>query len=588
MSWWRGLFCEAIPGGAGWRRTWSAVLLFTFFLQAITGFFLLTHYSGSTQTAWESVYYLQYHVSGGWLLRGIHAVTAQAMVLLLALHLMQVAIQRAYLAPRQLNFLLLLVLLPLALALSVTGWLLPFDQKGYWSARVPLNLLGMVPAIGPALQTVLMGGTEVSHYTLTRFVALHTVLLPLCLGLGLVAYHRLTRRPAVDASAPPATPAAAWCPDQLLRDAVASVAVLVAVLFVVLWPRWTGGGEGGPTLLAPADATEPYGAARPEWFMLWLFQLLKFFPGGTEVWGAVGVPAVVLAVLAAMPWVGRWRLGRRFNTAFALGLGGGMLALTLIAVSRDRRDPQFQAAVREADLTAERAKALSGGPDGIPPTGALTLLERDPLTQGPRLFARHCASCHRYDGHDGLGGLPADAPSASDLKSFGSRAWLRRLLDPVEVDGPKHFGGTRFSEGRMVRFVKRGVAEFTEEQQAQLEKVIAAVSAEAELPGQRALDDRDQAAIETGRQLIRTEDMRCTECHQFRQPDEDASAPDLTGYGSRAWLFEFISNPSHPRFYGRRNDRMPAYGANEVLDAASIGLLTDWLREAWYQPTSGP
>jgi mono/diheme cytochrome c family protein len=78
--------------------------------------------------------------------------------------------------------------------------------------------------------------------------------------------------------------------------------------------------------------------------------------------------------------------------------------------------------------------------------------------------------------------------------------------------------------------------------------------------------------------------MRCTECHQFRKPDEDATAPDLTGYGSRGWLVSFISNPAHTRFYGRRNDRMPAFGEGQRLSAKEIGLLTDWLRGEWYRP----
>jgi ubiquinol-cytochrome c reductase cytochrome b subunit len=78
--------------------------------------------------------------------------------------------------------------------------------------------------------------------------------------------------------------------------------------------------------------------------------------------------------------------------------------------------------------------------------------------------------------------------------------------------------------------------------------------------------------------------MACTDCHQFRQPDDTATAPDLTGYGSRAWLVEFLRNPKHTRFYGERNDRMPAFGADDVLDEKSIGLLADWLRGDWYEP----
>jgi len=72
--------------------------------------------------------------------------------------------------------------------------------------------------------------------------------------------------------------------------------------------------------------------------------------------------------------------------------------------------------------------------------------------------------------------------------------------------------------------------------------------------------------------------MRCTECHQFHKADEDASAPDLTGYGSREWIVGMISDPTHARFYANRNDRMPSFAKKEILDAHAIGLLADWLR----------
>ena len=84
---------------------------------------------------------------------------------------------------------------------------------------------------------------------------------------------------------------------------------------------------------------------------------------------------------------------------------------------------------------------------------------------------------------------------------------------------------------------------------------IAAVSAEAQLKAQLAIDQRDAGIIQEGSDLLRTE-TKCTDCHQFHKPDEDATGPDLTGYGSRPWLIGFISNPAHPNYYGSRNDRM--------------------------------
>ncbi len=291
------------------------------------------------------------------------------------------------------------------------------------------------------------------------------------------------------------------------------------------------------------------------------------------------IPTVVFLVVAAMPWIGRWRLGARFNAAFMLGLALGAVTLGVLAWREDRANAQYPAAVRAAREAGARARALAAG--GIPPAGALELVRTDPWLQGPKLFARHCAGCHRYDGHDGMGGIPADPPSAADLKGFASREWLAGLLDPARVATAHYFGGTRFAQGRMVRFVQRDVAGFNEAQRAALAKVIAAVSAEAALPAQAEADARDAELIAEGRDLIRTREMKCTGCHQFRQPDEDAIAPDLTGYGSRAWLMDFLRDPAHARFYGRRNDRMPRFGVEELLSESELGLLADWLRGEW-------
>ena len=101
---------EPIPGGAKWKYVWGSTLTFVFAVQVITGFFLWSAYSPSTLTAWESVYYIQNVMSYGWLVRGIHHFAAQAMMILLGLHFMQVIIAGAYRAPREVNFWLGLVL----------------------------------------------------------------------------------------------------------------------------------------------------------------------------------------------------------------------------------------------------------------------------------------------------------------------------------------------------------------------------------------------------------------------------------------------------------------------------------------------
>jgi len=296
-------------------------------------------------------------------------------------------------------------------------------------------------------------------------------------------------------------------------------------------------------------------------------------------------PTAILIVIFAMPFLGKWRLGHRFNLGLLWSLLAGVGLLTWLAIAEDRANPDYVAGLKAAEFEAHRVKELASSPAGISQLGAVNLLRTDPLTQGPKLFARNCASCHRYDGHDGLGHPPKDPQSAADLKGFASRAWLAGLLDPEKVGGTNYLGGTKFKDGKMAKFVKKDVAGFAAPEKEQLQKVIAALSAEARLRSQQDPDGRDAAIIAEGKTLLANDTMRCTECHQFQKKDEDASAPDLTGYCSREWLLGIISNPKHERFYGKRNDRMPAFSDDQILDAASLGLIVDWLRGEWYEPS---
>jgi ubiquinol-cytochrome c reductase cytochrome b subunit len=580
----REVLCENVPGGARWRYVWGSTLTFTLAVQFITGLCLWMAYSPSSQTAWESVYYIQHEMTGGWLLRGIHHYTAQAMNVLLVLHLLQVLIDGAYKAPRELNFWFGLGLLFLVMGLSLTGYLLPWDQKGYWATKVATSIAAVTPFAGPEIQKLIVGGAEYGHHTLTRFFALHAGVLPAAI-VGLVVLHiYLFRRHGLTAKEPRRRPDEPFWPGQVLKDAIACLAVMAAVLLLTVRSHGAG-------LAAPADPAENFSAARPEWYFLFLFQFLKYqeplfgwLPGSAEVWAAMIAPGLAVAVVAAMPLLGRWRLGHRFNVAFTLGLLLAAGLLTWRALAEDAANPRYQASVRQADRDARRAVELARAPAGIPGTGAITLLRQDPFTQGPRLFARHCASCHRYDGHDGLGQPPADPASAPDLAGFASRRWLEGLLDPAGFTSSNYFGGTKHADGKMARFLRKDVAAFDAAGKEQLRKVVLALSAEAGLKAQQADDRRDAALIEEGRRLAANDTMRCTECHAFHSDEEDATAPVLTGYGSRDWLIGIIRHPAHERFYGRRNDRMPLFGQDRILDDAAIGILADWLRGDWYTP----
>ena len=574
----RRLLLEPVPGGARWRYVWGRTLAFAIVVQFETGVVLWAAYSPNAQGAWESVHYVQNVMAGGWLLRGIHHYMAQATVVLLVLHLMQVLVDGAYRAPREVNFWFGLALLHVVLGLLLTGYLLPWDQKGYWATKVATSIASVVPVVGPALQKVLVGGADYGHLTLTRFFALHAGVLPGALVFLVAAHVFLFRRHGLTAAKPGAAAPkdGVFWPDQALRDAVACLAVMAAVLLLVAL-------SGGPALGAPADPSEPYAAARPEWYFMFLFQWLKYFPAGMEVLGAVAIPGLVLGLVALMPLLGRWRLGHRFNLGLGAAVLTGAALLTWQAYRQDGRDSEFTFAKESAEAEAARAAELALGPEGIPPAGALAMLRSDPWSRGPKLFADRCASCHAFDGHDGRGRWLADPPTAPDLSGFAGREWIAGLLDPDRVATREYFGGTAFARGRMVRMVQRRVAGFDHGQQQELAKVVKALSAQAALPYQAAVDSADQSEIAEGEALIRSESMGCTECHEFQGVVDVPRGPALTGYGSREWLLGIIGDPAHPAFYGERNDRMPAFARDGVLTPDEVGLLADWLRRDWYR-----
>jgi ubiquinol-cytochrome c reductase cytochrome b subunit len=288
-------------------------------------------------------------------------------------------------------------------------------------------------------------------------------------------------------------------------------------------------------------------------------------------------------------------MGHVFNVFVIFAGLAGFGVLTGMAFSHDARDPKHAAAVALAHQNAERAKELARDRQGIPTEGALSLLRTDPLTQGPRLFAEHCASCHTYAGHNGVGvrpppiagpltAPPGEPPSAPDLAGFGSRDWLRGFMDPKQIETPRYFGHTIFAlpkagekKSRMVRVVLDDVSAYSPDEKAQLEKIIAAISAEARLPSQRADDLRDAALIAEGKKLLAEVALDCTDCHAFHET-KGGSGPDFTGYGSAPWLKEFIRNPAHERFYGKKNDRMPAFGETSRVTPEQLDLLVRWLR----------
>jgi ubiquinol-cytochrome c reductase cytochrome b subunit len=280
--------------------------------------------------------------------------------------------------------------------------------------------------------------------------------------------------------------------------------------------------------------------------------------------------------------LGRWKVGHVFNLG-ALWAGLGIYAaFTVMAYWHDLRDPayapQYLAAVKQAHEEAERVKVLAAR-NGIPTEGALSLLRDDPLTQAPKLFAAKCANCHSYEGKNGLGLPLKEKQTAAELKGWGSREWLRAYLDPKQITAPHMWGGTAFAEKRtdMVEYILDEIPKFTPEHKAMLDRVIVALSAEAALPSQREADAKDAAIIEQGRKDMGADGLNCIDCHEFHG-EGGGKGPSLTGWASREWTIGITQNPTEKKFYGRRNDRMPAFGVKGELSVKEMTMLADWMR----------
>ncbi|MFO0794508.1 MAG: cytochrome b N-terminal domain-containing protein [Candidatus Brocadiaceae bacterium] len=155
-------------------------LVFLFILQAVTGIIMASFYSPSSTSAWGSVYYLQYQTSFGWFVRGLHHFGSSAMMILALVHMFQVFIFGAYKKPRELNWISGVILLLFLAGFGLTGYLLPWDQKGYWATQVATNIMGTIPVIGKYIKIIHQGGSDYGNFTIT-------LLYPSCIFIAHIA-----------------------------------------------------------------------------------------------------------------------------------------------------------------------------------------------------------------------------------------------------------------------------------------------------------------------------------------------------------------------------------------------------------------
>jgi menaquinol-cytochrome c reductase cytochrome b subunit len=190
-----------VPRGVNWFYTLGSSTLFAFLNQAVTGVFLAMYYDPSPVRAYESARHLTNDVFLGEFVRGMHRWGSTVMVILIFLHMARTFFFGAYKYPRELNWIIGVVLLILTMAMSFTGYLLPFDQRAYWATIVGVNINGTGPFVGPFLSDFLRGGAEFGATTLSRFYAIHMLLIPGAIAAMTAAHLYLVAK--LGTTAPP-------------------------------------------------------------------------------------------------------------------------------------------------------------------------------------------------------------------------------------------------------------------------------------------------------------------------------------------------------------------------------------------------
>lgn len=318
---------EEIPGGSSYSYVFGSLLLFTFAIQALTGVWQLFYYVPSVQYAYDSLNYLRTEIPFGWLIHGLHHWGANAMIILLLCHVMRVFVWGAYKSPREFTWLAGIGLLLVTLAMSFTGSPLPWDEQGFWATEVGTSIAGTVPFVGNLTKELMLGGQEMGQLALSRMFILHVAIFPMGLlglaGIHLLAFRRFGSTGPWDETKHSSS--GPFWPDQVFKDTIACATLLVIlVTLVVVAP---------PSFSGPADPLDTTYLPKPEWNFLFLYQILKYFPGKLEAVGTVGVPTLGILVLVLLPFFDKKRERAPGRRLVAMSVAAvtllGLIGLTL-------------------------------------------------------------------------------------------------------------------------------------------------------------------------------------------------------------------------------------------------------------------
>ncbi len=383
---------EDIPASAGWHQIIGSMAVFFFVIQVFTGALLAFNYAPTPGEAYNSVKYIMTEVTGGPLIRGLHHWGASMMLIIVALHMIQVFIYGAYKKPREATWMVGVTLLLITLAFGLTGYLLPWDNRAYFGTVVTTHIMSGAPIAGPYLLRLIGAqGDSVGNVTFSRFYALHTVLLP-PLTIILIGIHiYLVRKHGVAAAPGDNAPKRKFFPEQVFKDTVGvAIAFIILFLMAVL---------AKVPLERLADPTDTAYIPRPEWYFLFLFQMLKFFKGPLETFGSVVLPGIAVLALFLVPFIDRGpmiRLGKRtFAITFVILAAIAWTGLTTAAVITT---PKNQESAEDTGPQPPAADATAGAQPA-----AWQSLKPQELAGLGHFKKEGCTGCHMGPGENGIG-----------------------------------------------------------------------------------------------------------------------------------------------------------------------------------------
>jgi ubiquinol-cytochrome c reductase cytochrome b subunit len=433
----KNFLTEDVPGGASYWYVFGSATLLVLVVQIVTGIILTFYYSPSAATAWESTQFIYRHVWGGPFLISLHYWGASAMIVLMSMHLLQVLLFGAYKKPREIQWVVGVLLFFIVLSMGLTGYLLPWDLNAYFATQVAINIAASVPIVGQFIYHFLSDGSTLGTPTVGRFFGLHVWATPAAI-IGLVGLHLFILRhnnPAGPPSDDPPKTYGRFYPNQIFMDtvsAVVSFAIIVALSIFMPAP-----------LLAKADPNNAQFIPAPAWYFYALYGLLRMFPQNLSLVPTVILPGLFTMVLLLLPWLDR-------NPHRALARRPFIIPFTVISVALIVGITIYSAKIIGAEQAASPVGQTPVEGYGAPPSPELvptmTLTYPKAATEsalsGATIYTTNCASCHAATGKGLPGAIPplAANPYVTGTPNRVIRTVLNGMTGEISVNGAKYNG----------------------------------------------------------------------------------------------------------------------------------------------------